>query len=154
MILIKAATQKHLGEINRIEIESFSEPWSKNALSTEIDTAICFIAWDAKHSTVVGYATMRQIFDEGHISNIAVAKRYQKRGIGDMLMTALIQAAIAHNINGITLEVRVGNQAALALYYKYGFKKEGLRKNFYSYPNEDAIIMWKYINQGADSCEN
>jgi len=154
MISIETATQKHINEIAAIEIESFAEPWSKNAISIEIETAICFVAWDAKNSTVAGYVTMRQIFDEGHISNIAVAKKYQKQGIGNLLMKALIKAAIANNINGLTLEVRASNQAALALYNKHGFIKEGLRKNYYSYPNEDAIIMWKYINRGASECEN
>jgi len=154
MISLEVASQKHVDEIAAIEIENFSEPWSKNAVSFEIKHAICFAAWDAENSAVAGYATMRQIFDEGHISNIAVAKKYQKQGIGNLLITALIQAAIANNINGLTLEVRESNHAALALYNKHGFVKEGIRKNYYSYPNEDAIIMWKYLNKGAGECEN
>ena len=147
MITILPATTDHVADIHAIEVKTFSEPWSMDAISQEIENkhAICFSAWDAINRTVVGYATMRHIINEGHISNIAVSRRYQQQGIGTMLLSALIESAIGREMIGLTLEVRVSNQAALALYHKHGFVEEGRRKNYYSHPNEDAIIMWKHI---------
>ena len=147
MITILPATTDHVADIHAIERKTFSEPWSSCAISQEIENkhSICFSAWDTVNRTVVGYVTMRHIINEGHISNIAVSQKYQQQGIGTMLLTTLIRAAIDCEMIGLTLEVRVSNQAALALYRKHGFVEEGRRKNYYAYPNEDAIIMWKYI---------
>jgi len=149
MITIIPTTVDHADEIHAIEMEAFPNPWSKNAILYEINYnhSICLVAWDAEKSTVAGHVTMRHVVNEGHISNIAVAKAYQQQGAGSALMEALVQAAIDREMIGITLEVRPSNHAALALYFKHGFVEEGRRKNFYSHPNEDAIIMWKHLTQ-------
>jgi ribosomal-protein-alanine N-acetyltransferase len=88
---------------------------------------------------------MWHVVNEGHILNIAVAERYRRRGIGSLLMDSLIETARNLEMIAMTLEVRVGNAPAMGLYHKYGFKVEGLRKNYYADTKEDAVIMWKYL---------
>jgi len=85
------------------------------------------------------------VVNEGHITNIAVTEDCRRQGIGDMLLTALEAQARIRRMIGLTLEVRVGNEYAMRLYNKHGFKIEGLRKNYYADTKEDAAIMWKYF---------
>ena len=79
------------------------------------------------------------------IVDFGVLAKYRNRGIGSRLMEKLIEKALEKEMTGITLEVRMGNRPAQALYHKYGFKAEGIRKNYYPDTKEDAIIMWKYF---------
>jgi ribosomal-protein-alanine N-acetyltransferase len=73
-----------------------------------------------------------------------VRKSHRKRGVGSLLVEELIRAASEQNISALTLEVRASNTAAISLYKKHGFTAEGIRKNYYSHPTEDGIIMWRY----------
>ena len=85
--------------------------------------------------------------DELSITNVAVFSSYRRCGAANQLMKALDAFAQEKNLYGITLEVRVSNNAAIALYEKNGNEKSGIRKGFYSKPKEDALIMWKYFQQ-------
>ena len=76
---------------------------------------------------------------------MGVREEVRCEGIGSRLMEKLIEKALEKEMTGITLEVRMGNRPAQALYHKYGFKAEGIRKNYYPDTKEDAIIMWKYF---------
>jgi len=143
MIVISPIGYQHLDAILAIESISFSDPWTKDDFIEETLYGPSIVALDKE--IVVGYATMRQIVTEGHICNIAVHESHRQKGIGSALLDALAKAAISYGITSLTLEVRVGNRAAMALYHKHGFKVEGYRKDFYRYPTEDAAIMWKYI---------
>ena len=147
MIEIIPTALPHVNDIYQIEKESFPDPWSAAAISREITNkhSVCLTAWDSAAQTVAGHITMRHIINEGHISNIAVAKKYQRQGVGSLLLTALIAEAVNLEMIGVTLEVRVGNIAAISLYQKHGFAEEGRRKNYYSLPTEDALIMWLYF---------
>jgi len=151
MTIIPAAPH-HAPQIYDIEVASFADPWSLDAIYKEItdENSVCFTAWDEVKSVVAGYVTMRHIIDEGHISNIAVSQAYRQHGTGSMLVAALIQEAAVRQMRGVTLEVRPSNHAALALYRRHGFAEEGRRKNFYSHPVEDCIIMWRYL----EKCES
>ena len=84
------------------------------------------------------------VFHEGDITNVAVHPDYRKQGVGNLLIDNLITLCKENNINSLTLEVRESNIPAQSLYKKHGFKEEGVRKNFYNNPKENAIIMWKY----------
>jgi ribosomal-protein-alanine N-acetyltransferase len=90
---------------------------------------------------VVGYAGLWLMVNEAHITTIAVAPDYQGRGVGELLLLALIDRAIHLDALCLTLEVRVTNHVAQALYRKYTFHDTGLRKRYYSDNGEDAIIM-------------
>ncbi|MGI9254119.1 MAG: ribosomal protein S18-alanine N-acetyltransferase [Thermomicrobiales bacterium] len=91
---------------------------------------------------VVGFAGMWNAFDEAHLTTIAIDEPYRGRGLGEALLIAVFDEAIRRGINWVTLEVRVSNESAQALYRKWGFTVQGTRKRYYSDNNEDAYIMW------------
>jgi ribosomal-protein-alanine N-acetyltransferase len=93
-------------------------------------------------SSVIGFVGMWLAFDEAHITTIGVDPDQRGRGLGELLLICMFDEAIERGANWLTLEVRVTNAAAQALYRKYGFTAHGTRKRYYSDNNEDALIMW------------
>jgi ribosomal-protein-alanine N-acetyltransferase len=91
---------------------------------------------------IIGFAGMWQSFDEAHVTTIGVDPDYRGQSLGELLLLNMFDAAIARRANWLTLEVRVSNEPAQALYRKYGFTVHGVRKRYYSDNNEDALIMW------------
>jgi len=91
--------------------------------------------------SVLGYAGLWLMVDEAHVSTLAVHSDWQGRGLGALLLSTLIEKAIELQAAFVTLEVRVSNLRAQALYEKYGFRKVGVRHKYYSDNNEDAFIM-------------
>ncbi len=134
----------HIDDIITIEKLSFTIPWTKNAFIQELknNKLAMYISAEIENK-VVGYAGMWKIFDEGHITNIAVHPEFRHIGIGSMLLEGLINISKREDITKMTLEVRKSNKAAQSLYMRYGFKEAGIRKDYYADNGEDAIIMWK-----------
>ncbi len=90
---------------------------------------------------IVGFCGFWIMADEAHITNIAVRERYQRQGIGELLLLATIDLAVKLSTRLLTLEVRVSNTTAQNLYYKCGFTKTGLRQGYYTDNKEDALLM-------------
>ncbi|KPU43625.1 mycothiol acetyltransferase [Oxobacter pfennigii] len=131
-------------EIMVIENLSFAVPWSAESFITEVQNnraARYVVAKDT--DKVIGYGGMWIILDESHITNIAVHPDYRGKGIGNLILKAMIEMAKQENIIAMTLEVRRTNYIAQRLYEKYGFVSVGIRPKYYEDNNEDAIIMWK-----------
>lgn len=154
--------------VAELEKECFAEPWSENAIEESLaDSNYVFFVvtksqlpksqsgeleldqMEAKSDSeqVVGYVGAYLAVDELSITNVAVFSSHRRYGVADGLMKALDLFATERNLYGITLEVRISNDAAIALYEKNGYEKSGIRKGFYSKPKEDALIMWKYFQQ-------
>ena len=128
--------------IAKLEKECFSEPWSEKAiLDAKENNTVFFVAQE--NQNVIGYAGLQIILDEGYITNVAVTKEQRGKGVGKALMENLLKKADEKDLAFVTLEVRESNLAAISLYEKLGFKKEGERKNFYANPKENAHIMTK-----------
>ncbi len=96
----------------------------------------------APPAAIIGFAGMWLAFDEAHVTTIGVYPSYRGQGLGELLLLCIVDEAVARGANWLTLEVRVSNAAAQALYRKYGFTTHGTRKRYYSDNNEDALIMW------------
>ncbi|MGH2347487.1 MAG: ribosomal protein S18-alanine N-acetyltransferase [Chloroflexota bacterium] len=92
--------------------------------------------------TMVGYAGLWLVVDEAHVTTIAVRPQFRGHGLGEWLLIALTEIAMDVNARWLTLEVRVSNTSAQALYRKFGFKPAGVRPKYYSDNREDALIMW------------
>jgi ribosomal-protein-alanine N-acetyltransferase len=90
---------------------------------------------------IVGYASIWMMVDESHLTSIAVRKGYQRQGIGELLLTAIIRLSMQMKADVVTLEARASNHSAQALYAKYGFKTVGIRRRYYTDNSEDAVIM-------------
>lgn len=125
----------------------FSSPWSATSLEllTKEGIGVGYVctqkATDSDISTVVAYGGMVIAVDEGQITNIAVHPDHRGQGFGLAVTQALIKHAKNSRLANITLEVRASNTPALSLYRKLGFAEVGRRKNFYTRPTEDAVIM-------------
>jgi len=142
---IEKMTKEHLESVYIIETECFSHPWSKQSLQNELnnDTSLFWVA--TENNDVIGYIGMSVVIDEGYIFNVAVSETYRKKGVGSALINELVTYGKKNNLCFITLEVRESNINAQSLYSKFGFIKVGERKNYYSEPKENAILLTKYF---------
>ena len=167
IINIIAAKKADLRRILEIERESFTMPWTRESLLSEINREDAFFAvavceesapknTDYKSpaadmsqrdplgclaSGALGYVILRRAGDEGELLRIAVSNDARRRGIADSLMGAALDFAKENALASVFLEVRESNKAAVSLYIKWGFKPIHLRKGYYSNPTEDAVIM-------------
>lgn len=137
---IRPVTEKDLGQIGELERLCFSCPWSEAMLRTQLGEGHIFLA-AAAGGRVLGYVGLMYVLDEGYISNVAVAPDCRRQGVASALMKRLGDEAAALDLSFMTLEVRAGNAPAIALYEKLGFRKAGLRKNYYERPREDGVLM-------------
>lgn len=134
-----------LDKVMIIEKESFSLPWSRESYLGELknDFANYLVCDDA--GDIAAYGGIWVVFEEAHITSVAVAIQYRGQGVGSDLMRELEKIARAKHATRILLEVRPSNQAALAMYDKLGFVKTGERKAYYTDNGEDALVMTRYL---------
>ncbi|MBD2465011.1 ribosomal protein S18-alanine N-acetyltransferase [Oscillatoria sp. FACHB-1407] len=105
------------------------------------------------HSPLLGLGCLWAILEEAHITILAIHPDYQRQGLGQFLLYRLLIAAWQRKLEWVTLEVRVSNQAAIALYQKFGFEIVGQRRNYYPDTGEDALILWRSGIQKPEFCE-
>ena len=133
--------RSHIQAIAALERECFSTPWSEAMLEEVLfDPQASFIVAEAEDGGLLGYAGLQVVLDEGYIDNIAVEPDARRHGVADELLDVFCRFGAAH-LSFLTLEVRASNAPAIALYRKHGFAEEGRRKNYYTKPTEDALIM-------------
>ncbi len=132
----------HIKDIAKLEKICFSTPWSEQSILDAFKTGTRFFVCE-KDNNVLGYVGISAVLDEGYITNIAVFPKYRKNGVATALLSHLENFAKEKSLSFISLEVRESNLAAISLYNKFGFAVEGKRKNFYTEPKEDALIMTK-----------
>lgn len=141
-LMIRDFTIEDIDDIYDVEINSFSDPWSKESFKDELKNNVANYLVGCIDNRVVGYVGAWFILDEAHITNVAVKPEFRRQGIANKLIIEFINLAKINNIESITLEVRVSNIAAQTLYKTFGFIEQGIRKRYYADNNEDAIIMW------------
>lgn len=138
---VNIATPDDISDISNIENQCFSTPWSKNAIrESMLAGTIFYIARIGK--AAVGYMGLSKIVGEGYVTNVAVLPEYRRLGIGKEILDFAINDS-KQELEFISLEVRVSNEAAISLYSGFGFENVGTRKRFYTNPIEDAFIMTK-----------
>lgn len=131
---------EHVRAVAEIERACFSDPWTEDGLREELDNSCArFLTAVDETGTVAGYIGCHTVLDEGYIANVAVAPAYRRHGIGYQLVQTLLKQS--SDLAFITLEVRVSNAPAIALYTGCGFEPVGTRKKFYTHPTEDALLM-------------
>jgi ribosomal-protein-alanine N-acetyltransferase len=147
MIRILHVKEAHIAAVLAIENACFSPPWSEGALLGEVGrpdglfTIAVEEGHDAVSSDIVGFCIVRCIAGEAEFYQLAVRGDTRRKGVADCLMRTALAYCRENRIESIYLEVRRSNEAAIRLYKKHGFKNEGRRKNYYSSPVEDAIMM-------------
>ena len=138
--------ESHIDAVAALERACFSDPWSADALREELDNPhAVFTVAVGEDGSVLGYVGMHHLVDEGFITNVAVSPQARRRGVARALLAALAAYGREHGLYRITLEVRVGNTPARALYEGEGYVLDGVRPKFYSHPTEDAAIYSLYF---------
>ena len=147
MIIVRAMNYDDLDQVCELEAHAFSMPWKKTDFIQMIESqqSLYFVAVEESNpNEVLGCCGVRNIVMEGDISNVVVRQDARNKGIGKQMLTHLLECAQKDwGVTEFTLEVRITNAPAIRLYESLGFKNEGIRKNFYEKPVEDAMIMWK-----------
>ena len=139
--MIRRAAKSDIPKISEIENSSFSDPWDKQLFLDVIDSKDKYLMIAESGKEVEGYVVFEKILDEGHITNLAIAVKYRKKGIAAGLVNYVLDLAKGLGIKEIFLEVRESNEAAKSLYSKFGFKEIGRRKGYYPKANEAALVL-------------
>lgn len=149
-IIIRKMQPEDLAEVCKIEKDNFSLPWSEKSFleSMEREDTVFLVALEDEE--VTGYIGCYCIAGAGEITNVAVKDSHRRKGIGRKLLQKLYEEGVALDTREYFLEVRESNEAAIGLYLRQGFVKEGIRKNFYEKPVENAVIMWNHFPLGNE----
>ncbi len=138
-LICRPALKKDIGDIYIVETACFKQPWSLESICTDIlENELSRYIVAEEDGIIAGYCGVHMIYEEGHITNVAVLPEYRKRGIGRALLEAMMAQT---GLECYTLEVRESNSEAIRLYQRMGFKVFGKRPKYYG--DEDALIMWK-----------
>ena len=150
--LIERMQERDLTQVADIERRTFTDPWSEQGFHEELESpdALYLCVRQPDRDLVIGYCGYIRSFEDADIVNVAVDEPFRGRGIARQMLMKLMEAGYEQGVENYTLEVRAGNTAAISLYEKLGFRSAGIRPGFYSNPREDALIMWKYKQQGAE----
>jgi ribosomal-protein-alanine N-acetyltransferase len=141
--------RRHLRSVLRIESQVYPRPWSLSLFLSELNlrSGRAYVAARVGGS-VVGYAGLMLQLDEAHVTTIAVDPAWQRCKVGSRMLAYLARQARSQGARNLTLEVRVSNSRAQAMYEKFGFVEAGIRKDYYTDVREDAIVMWAYDIDG------
>lgn len=137
--------ERHLAALAEIEKACFHAPWSEAMLREELGKGLFLVA--ERDGQAVGYVGCQTVLDEGYITNVAVSPDCRRQGIARALIAELIAKARAAGLAFVTLEARASNAPAIALYEGTGFGRVGVRKNFYTAPTEDAVLMTLFLKE-------
>jgi ribosomal-protein-alanine N-acetyltransferase len=141
-IEITRMRRRHLRRVLSIEGRVYPRPWSASLFLSELaqrSTRSYIVA--RNEGEVVGYAGMMFTGLEAHVTNIAVDPVLHGRKVGSRMLLTLLTEAVARGAEILSLEVRVSNDAARAMYEKFGFSITSVRKGYYIETNEDAYVM-------------
>ena len=134
----------HLADVAELERLCFAEPWSESSLELLLgERGVGFAAF--VDGRLAAYGGMMTVLDEGQITNIATHPDFRRMGLGRRIMNALDEYGREKGIAFLSLEVRESNSAARGLYISCGWQEEGVRKNFYRLPVENAVVMTKKL---------
>ena len=146
---IRRANAHDLPEIYALEQECFISPWTAELLLLDICASEQNLYYVMEiGERIIGFAGINVVLDEAHIRKICIAPDMRNNGYGSLFLRELEKQARGRGAEGLTLEVRSSNKAAIAMYEHYGFRQEGLRRKYYD-NKEDALIMWKHDIAGA-----
>lgn len=142
-IEIELLRREDVGKATALEAENFSQPFHENDFIELLENPNHYHYVLKRGEELIAQCTLRSIVGEGELNNISVQEKYGNQGFARRLLTYILTQKDVTGVSEYTLEVRKSNQYAIKLYESLGFQTEGVRKNFYENPIEDALIMWK-----------
>lgn len=138
---IRKMQKEDIPQMAEIAAASFTDPWTEKGFTEALQMeSACFLV-AVEGENVMGYCGCYMAADEAEIVNVAVREDCRKQGIADKLLMELTAYGNEHGVSRFYLEVRVSNEAAIHLYEKHGFIRQGVRKDFYKDIHEDAYVM-------------
>lgn len=135
--------ENHVAAVAELEKLCFSAPWSESAVRSELTNPLSLWLVALENEYVIGYIGSQTVLDEADMMNVAVSPDSRQKGVGQELVTSLVERLKANAVRCLTLEVRASNEPAKSLYQKLGFQQVGRRPNYYRNPREDALILRK-----------
>ena len=144
MILREMLTED-LDQVMEIEDNVFPDPWTKEGFFTFLIRKDSMFLVVEEKGRIIGYLGSLMVLDESDILNIAVTPERQKEGIGRFMLESLFRLSYDCGIRFVHLEVRESNETAIRLYERCGFQRDGLRKDYYTEPRENAVLMTKHM---------
>ena len=142
-IRLEPMTEAHVPAVAALEQVCFSDPWSEQSVRSELTNPLSLWLVALDGDAVAGYVGSQTVLDEADVMNVAVAPAYRRQGIARQLLKRLQICLADRGVRSLTLEVRVSNEAAIALYVALGYVQVGRRPNYYLKPREDALILRK-----------
>ncbi|PZM84547.1 MAG: ribosomal-protein-alanine N-acetyltransferase [Candidatus Melainabacteria bacterium] len=146
LIELRRLDKSDLDEVMEIEPVAFgNHHWSRQSFENELVNRLgyYFAAVDAESKQLIGYSGYWLIGgDEAHITTLAVHQDYRRKRVGEVLLINNILTCRREGAKWLTLEVRVSNEKAQNLYFKFGFKNLGVRRHYYQDNGEDALMLW------------
>jgi len=143
--IIRPMRPEDTAQIACIERDVYSTPWSEASFCETLRYPYYrfLVAQPAgEPGTILGYCGFQQSFEEADITNVTVLLSHRRKGIARTMLGQLMDDGRERGVERFTLEVRASNEGAIRLYKSLGFYQEGLRRNFYDDPKEDALILW------------
>lgn len=140
-MILREMLAEDLDQVMEIEEDLFHVPWTREGYFTFLTKENTMFLVVEEKKQILGYCGLLMVLDEGDVTNVAVRRDRQKEGIGNFLMESMIRLAEEQGVNTIHLEVRQSNETAIRLYERLGFARDGIRRNYYENPVEDAILM-------------
>ena len=141
MFCIRRMREEDLADVARLEIEIFSDPWSENAIRESMEQSQTLLLSALEDGVLVGYLIVYYVLEDGEIARIAVESDFRRNGVASRLLKELAFICADNGVNKLLLDVRESNESAKAFYKKKGFVLDGVRKNYYTNPTENAILM-------------
>ena len=145
VIEIRRLALQDLDGIERIEDAVYPTPWSRSMFAGELakPSSLCVGGFDPDSGRLIAYLIVSRYVDAWHIMNLAVHPGWRRVGVASRLLDELFELTAGDRRRGYTLEVRISNTSAIALYELFGFETSGIRRGYYTDNREDALIMWK-----------
>ena len=142
--------RRHLKEVMRIDAAVYPQPWSKRLWTQELQRDHRLYRCALHQGTVVGTIGLLVVADDAHVMTVAVDPAMHRQGVATRLLLHAIGEVVDVGCTALTLEVRVSNTAAQALYRRFGMAPVGNRRNYYEPDGEDALVMWAHEIQSSD----
>ena len=149
-VVLTKATAEDLADVAAMERVCYGDPWPAAAFSSLPENPQVFfaVAREGGHGPIAGYVVAWYILDEGELANLAVSPGLRKRGLGRLMLDAMLEDARGRGTATVYLEVRESNVAARQLYATRAFEEVGRRKQYYRNPSEDALILRRTLAPG------
>lgn len=145
MPIFRKGTKEDVKQIAELESKIFSDVWTERSVIETFEQTQAFITVAKGDGRLTGYCIIYYVMDEAEIARIAIAEDVRRQGIGKGLLEYTCECCRERKIERLLLDVRESNEGAIAFYEKYGFQTDGIRKNFYDLPQENAVLMSKSL---------